>query len=153
MFLPTAITGTMPSFLRSSGTMAISVDNRCWQLSIFLADRRYKPRPPAPGHAKQALYGFLRPAPTRPAIPRNFTAAGKRDVIDAFDVAVYQGATRSGFSTRSTSRRGVVHSAERRQFAAYHHGDDVILAHAFAASRVLDAAEMRMTTDGCPKWF
>jgi ABC-type transporter Mla maintaining outer membrane lipid asymmetry ATPase subunit MlaF len=33
MFLPTAITGTMPSFLRSSGTMAMPWAIACWQTS------------------------------------------------------------------------------------------------------------------------
>ncbi|SQC09228.1 Uncharacterised protein [Klebsiella pneumoniae] len=72
MFLPTAITGTMPSFLRSSGTMAMPWAMACWQLEMLTGWPSIKISPcQRPGQTpNRHCTASVRPAPTSPAMPR-----------------------------------------------------------------------------------
>ena len=99
------------------------------------------PRP----HAKQALYGFGAPGTDEASNPKNFTAVkGKRDVIDALDVAVNGVPRGQVFHAQHFIARCVGFiRVERRQLAAHHHGDDVIFTHAcgFTRADVLPVAD------------
>ena len=105
MFFPTAMTGTMPSFLRSSGTIAMPWAIACWQLSIFTGWPSIKIVPSQrPGHTpNRHCTASVRPAPTNPAIPRISPLCRENETLLTRLMWRLTGCHAVRFSTRSTS--------------------------------------------------
>jgi hypothetical protein len=90
MFLPTAMTGTMPSFFGLPAPWRCRGQSPAGSCRFSPAGHQYKSCLPAPRpDAKQALYGFGAPGADQPGDAEDFAAVQrKRDVIDALNVAV-----------------------------------------------------------------